>query len=90
MPGNSFPLSPKDWIPSLDAESEHLVQEALNLLMEGRTTIVIAHRLSTIRKVDCIYVLDQGQIIEQGTHEELAARPDGTYSNLLRLQLEVG
>jgi len=75
---------------SLDAESEHLVQEALNLLMEGRTTIVIAHRLSTIRKVDCIYVLDQGQIIEQGTHEELAARPDGTYSNLLRLQLEVG
>jgi ABC-type multidrug transport system fused ATPase/permease subunit len=73
---------------SLDAESEYLVQEALNLLMEGRTTIVIAHRLSTIRRVDQIYVLDQGQIIEQGTHEELSQRAAGTYSNLLRLQLE--
>ena len=74
---------------SLDAESEHLVQEALNHLMEGRTTIVIAHRLSTIRRVDRIYVLDQGQIIEQGTHEELSQREDGTYSHLLRLQFEV-
>lgn len=73
---------------SLDAESEHLVQEALNLLMEGRTTIVIAHRLSTIRRVDRIYVLDKGEIIEQGTHEELSQREDGTYSHLLRLQLE--
>lgn len=74
---------------SLDAESEHLVQEALNVLMENRTTIIIAHRLSTIRRVDRIYVLDQGQIIEAGTHAELSQQPGGTYSNLLRLQLEV-
>ncbi|MEL6132905.1 MAG: ABC transporter transmembrane domain-containing protein, partial [Bacteroidota bacterium] len=73
---------------SLDAESEHLVQSALNQLMEGRTTVIIAHRLSTIRSVDCIYVLDEGQIIEAGTHQELAGREDGAYNNLLRLQLE--
>ncbi|MEL6624131.1 MAG: ABC transporter transmembrane domain-containing protein [Bacteroidota bacterium] len=73
---------------SLDAESEHLVQSALNKLMEGRTTVIIAHRLSTIRSVDCIYVLDEGQIIEAGTHQELAGREDGAYNNLLRLQLE--
>ena len=73
---------------SLDAESEHLVQSALNKLMEGRTTVIIAHRLSTIRNVDCIYVLDEGQIIEAGTHQELAGREDGAYNNLLRLQLE--
>ncbi|MCL4145387.1 UNVERIFIED_CONTAM: hypothetical protein GTU68_020584 [Idotea baltica] len=73
---------------SLDAESEHLVQSALNRLMEGRTTVIIAHRLSTIREVDKIYVLDQGSIIESGTHEELANLPNGAYSSLLRLQLE--
>lgn len=73
---------------SLDAESEHLVQEALNLLMEGRTTLIIAHRLSTIRQVDCIYVLEQGQIRESGTHAELSVQ-DGPYRNLLRLQFQV-
>ena len=72
---------------SLDAESEHLVQDALNLLMQNRTTFIIAHRLSTIRSVDRIYVLEQGEVIESGTHEELTQRADGTYSNLLRLQL---
>jgi ATP-binding cassette, subfamily B, bacterial len=71
---------------SLDAESEKSVQEALNLLMEGRTSIIIAHRLSTIREVDRIYVLDAGRIVEQGTHDELTAIPDGLYSNLARLQ----
>lgn len=75
---------------SLDAESEQLVQSALNELMKGRTTLIIAHRLSTIRNVDCIYVLDQGRIIESGTHEELSTKPNGTYSSLLRMQLEVG
>jgi ABC-type multidrug transport system fused ATPase/permease subunit len=71
---------------SLDAESESLVQEALNELMRGRTTIIIAHRLSTIREVDRIYVLDEGQVQEQGSHVELKAR-GGLYSNLLNLQM---
>ncbi|MCB0639981.1 MAG: ATP-binding cassette domain-containing protein, partial [Lewinella sp.] len=73
---------------SLDAESERAVQEALNHLMEGRTSIIIAHRLSTIRDVDRIYVIDQGQIIEEGTHTSLSSRPDGAYNNLARLQFE--
>ncbi len=71
---------------SLDAESEKVVQEALNRLMEGRTSIIIAHRLATIREVDCIYVLENGQIVEQGTHEELSAITDGAYSSLAKLQ----
>src|SRR6185436_10422041 len=74
---------------SLDAASERLVQEALEKLMENRTTIVIAHRLSTIRKVDRILVIKDGEIAESGTHSELNALDDGIYSKLLRLQLEV-
>jgi ABC-type multidrug transport system fused ATPase/permease subunit len=74
---------------SLDAESERNVQEALNSLMEGRTSIIIAHRLSTIREVDQIFVLDQGQIVEQGTHEELSSQEDGLYNNLAKLQFEL-
>ena len=73
---------------SLDAESERVVQDALNQLMEGRTSIIIAHRLATIRDVDRIYVIDQGQIIESGTHEELSAIPDGAYNALAKLQFE--
>ena len=72
---------------SLDAESESLVQEALDELMKGRTTIIIAHRLATIRKVDRIYVLSDGEIVEQGTHLDLLSREDGFYANFVRLQL---
>jgi len=73
---------------SLDAESESLIQEALNRLMEGRTSIIIAHRLSTIRDVDQIYVIGDGKIIEQGTHLELTAIEDGAYNTLAKLQFE--
>jgi ABC-type multidrug transport system fused ATPase/permease subunit len=71
---------------SLDSESEKLVQEALEILMEGRTSIIIAHRLSTIRNADTILVLDKGGIIEQGTHQELINIEDGLYKNLSNLQ----
>jgi ABC-type multidrug transport system fused ATPase/permease subunit len=73
---------------ALDAESERVVQDALNRLMEGRTSIVIAHRLATIREVDCIYVIDQGIIAEKGTHEELSAIEDGIYNSLAKLQFD--
>jgi len=73
---------------SLDAESEKLVQDALDKLMEGRTSILIAHRLSTIKDADCIYVLKKGQIQESGSHEELLQKPNGTYKALVELQLE--
>ena len=71
---------------SLDSESEKLVQEALDHLMEGRTSIVIAHRLSTVRNADQIFVLDDGRIVESGTHQELMLIPDGKYRMLSELQ----
>ena len=73
---------------ALDAESEKVVQDALNKLMKGRTSIVVAHRLATIREADCIYVLDNGKIIEKGTHDELSMKAEGAYSNLAKLQFE--
>ncbi|WP_138992633.1 ABC transporter ATP-binding protein [Larkinella sp. C7] len=73
---------------SLDAESERLVQEALDVLMQNRTTVIIAHRLATIRKVDTIYVIREGQITETGTHDELSTLEDGLYANLVKLQFE--
>ncbi len=69
---------------ALDTESEALVQEALDELMRGRTTLVIAHRLHTIRRADQILVLADGQVAEQGTHADLAARPNGRYAALLQ------
>ena len=73
---------------SLDAESERLVQIALDELMQNRTTIVIAHRLATIRKVDQIYVIRNGQIAESGTHQQLTLMDNGMYANLIKLQFE--
>lgn len=71
---------------ALDAESERVVQEALNHLMQGRTSIIIAHRLATVKDVDCIYVLEQGRIVEQGKHEQLVAKEEGVYNQLAKLQ----
>jgi len=71
---------------SLDAESEVLVQEALDLLMKGRTSLIIAHRLATIRKADRILVIHEGKIVEQGTHRELVKKSSGIYANLVKLQ----
>lgn len=74
---------------ALDSGSEKLVQDALDTLMEGRTAIIIAHRLSTIKKVDRIYVLEQGQISEQGTPAELADLENGIYAKLLKMQQDL-
>jgi ATP-binding cassette subfamily B protein len=73
---------------SLDVKSERLVQEALEKLMEGRTSIVIAHRLSTIKKVDRIFVISEGQLAEMGSHAELTRVNNGIYSTLLKLQVQ--
>jgi ATP-binding cassette subfamily B protein len=72
---------------ALDAESERLVQDALERLMVGRTTIVIAHRLATVRSADRIIVMDQGQIVEEGDHATLSAA-GGLYSRLASLQFD--
>ncbi|MBA1145312.1 ABC transporter transmembrane domain-containing protein [Mesorhizobium neociceri] len=74
---------------ALDAESETLVQKALERLMQGRTTIVIAHRLATVLKADRILVMDGGRIVEEGTHQSLVAK-GGIYARLAKLQFETG
>ncbi len=74
---------------SLDSESERLVQDALNQLMEGRTSIIIAHRLSTVRDADKILVLDQGRMVEFGTHDALMEIEGGLYRNLKLLQTDL-
>ena len=73
---------------ALDSESEKLVQEALETLMKGRTSFVIAHRLSTIRNADKIYVIENGQVAEEGKHDELLNIPGGIYANLVDLQMK--
>ncbi|HNB54704.1 MAG TPA: ATP-binding cassette domain-containing protein, partial [Anaerolineales bacterium] len=75
-----------DSTSSVDTETEHLIQQALNELMSGRTTFVIAHRLSTVRRADLILVMDQGRIVERGTHDELLAL-NGLYREIYELQL---
>jgi ATP-binding cassette subfamily B protein len=72
---------------ALDAESERLVQDALERLMENRTTIVIAHRLATVRAADRNVVIDEGRIVEAGNHDSLSAA-GGLYARLARLQFE--
>lgn len=74
---------------SLDAESERMVQDALNKLMMNRTSLIIAHRLATIREVDCIYVLEGGKVVEKGSHEALSSIKDGIYSRLASLQFDL-
>ena len=72
---------------SLDSESEALIQEGLAYLMRGRTTFVIAHRLSTIHRADLILLMEEGQVIERGTHEELM-RARGVYFEMVKRQME--
>ena len=73
---------------ALDAESERMVQAALESAMQDRTTLVIAHRLATVQKAERILVLDHGQLVEQGTHTELVAR-GGVYARLAALQFSI-
>ncbi|GMI98930.1 P-glycoprotein 21, ATP-binding cassette B21 [Hibiscus trionum] len=71
---------------ALDAESERVVQEALDRIMGNRTTVIVAHRLSTVRNADMIAVIHRGKMVEKGSHSELLEDPDGAYSQLIRLQ----
>ena len=73
---------------ALDAENEAAVQAALDVLMQGRTTIVVAHRLATVLKADRILVMDGGRIVEEGTHQSLSRRKGGLYARLAHLQFD--
>ena len=75
-----------DSTSSVDTETERLIQQALDRLMEGRTTFIIAQRLSSVRRADVILVIDQGRIVERGKHDELLAR-GGLYQEIYELQL---
>lgn len=73
---------------SLDSEGEDAIQNALKSVMDGKTVIAIAHRLSTLRQMDRIVVIDQGKVIEEGTHDVLIQRKNGHYARLWALQTE--
>ena len=73
---------------ALDNKSEAVVQQAIDNLMKDRTVLIIAHRLSTVRNADRIVVVNYGEIVEEGTHEELIAKEDGVYSSLYRSQIK--
>jgi ABC transporter fused permease/ATP-binding protein len=75
---------------SLDSENEHLIQQALEVLLEGRTAFIIAHRLSTIRNADRIYFIESGSVLESGTHSELIRRENGAYRRLAEMQAGQG
>jgi len=83
---------------ALDAESEHIVQSAIDDMINGQrsldgdqsrsmTVVIVPHRLSTVRNADTIFVVDSGKVVEQGSHEELVARESGVYNGLIRRQL---
>jgi ATP-binding cassette subfamily B protein len=72
----------------VDAATEARIQAAIEVLMEDRTSLVIAHRLSTVRSVDRILVLHHGRLVEEGSHDELLAKPDGIYRRLVEIQLK--
>ena len=71
---------------SIDTQSEHLIQKAISKITEGRTSVVIAHRLATIKAADKILVMDKGQVVEEGNHEELLKMEDGYYTRLYQMQ----